>query len=173
MENLFSASAVLGLLQWMAHVRAGEWIAYLLLVTTLQALVHELGHVTAAHLCGVPSRELSIGMGPRFFSFIFPGTQCRLSFRVFPIGGRASYRARIRILRPLKRAFVCAGGWLAELALTLLLLAALRLHLLSAPLLVFPGLLLVTDVLLGLTPLTSDGQKFLYHLGLALKKQFS
>jgi len=47
--------------------------------------VHELGHFTAAKLCGVQVNEFSIGMGPELWSR--QGEDTQYSLRLFPIGG--------------------------------------------------------------------------------------
>lgn len=47
--------------------------------------IHELGHFTAAKLCGVRVNEFSIGMGPELFSRVKGET--RYSLRLLPVGG--------------------------------------------------------------------------------------
>ena len=47
--------------------------------------VHELGHFTAAKLCGIKVNEFALGMGPRIFHFKKGETE--YSLRLFPIGG--------------------------------------------------------------------------------------
>lgn len=50
--------------------------------------IHELGHFTAAKLCGVRVNEFAMGMGPTVFKVTKNATQ--YSLRLFPIGGFVS-----------------------------------------------------------------------------------
>jgi regulator of sigma E protease len=56
-----------------------------LLVAFVVILVHELGHLWAAKLCGVRVRTFSIGFGPRLVGFRLGETDYRLS--LLPLGG--------------------------------------------------------------------------------------
>lgn len=48
-------------------------------------LAHELGHLIAAKMAGIPIRTFSVGFGPRIFSVRRGGTEYRLS--LVPLGG--------------------------------------------------------------------------------------
>jgi membrane-associated protease RseP (regulator of RpoE activity) len=52
--------------------------------TALAMVVHELGHLLAAHSCNVPASELGLGMGPRLVGFRL-GT-VRFNLRAIPLG---------------------------------------------------------------------------------------
>jgi len=46
-------------------------------------IVHELGHVCAARMCGVRASELGLGLGPRLFGFAIG--KMKFSLRAIPI----------------------------------------------------------------------------------------
>jgi membrane-associated protease RseP (regulator of RpoE activity) len=50
----------------------------------LAMLIHELGHLVAARVCGVRASELGIGWGPRIFGFSAGGVEYKL--HALPIG---------------------------------------------------------------------------------------
>ena len=54
-------------------------------VVGLVIAVHELGHLLAAKLCGIPVERFSIGFGPKLIGFRRNGTSYWLSW--FPLGG--------------------------------------------------------------------------------------
>ena len=56
-----------------------------LLGFNLLILVHELGHLIAARLVGLPVRRLSVGFGPALYHFYFGETRYQLS--LVPFGG--------------------------------------------------------------------------------------
>jgi membrane-associated protease RseP (regulator of RpoE activity) len=56
--------------------------------TALAMMVHELGHLLAAHSCSVPASELGLGLGPRLTGFRLGGI--RFSLRAIPVGSFVS-----------------------------------------------------------------------------------
>jgi len=69
---------------------------------------HELGHFTAAKICGVKVNEFSIGMGPALFQFTRGETQ--YSLRILPIGGFCAMEGEDEnSVDP--RAFTSQGVW--------------------------------------------------------------
>ena len=50
----------------------------------ISLVLHECGHLIAAHLCGVPVSEAGVGWGPRLFGFRLGRVACDL--RLLPIG---------------------------------------------------------------------------------------
>jgi membrane-associated protease RseP (regulator of RpoE activity) len=47
-------------------------------------LIHELGHLTAAHACRVPATEFGLGWGRKLFAFNFGGVEYKL--HALPVG---------------------------------------------------------------------------------------
>lgn len=59
-------------------------ILSLLVFAAVAMVLHELGHLAAARLCGVAASEVGLGMGPKLFAVPLGGV--RLSVRLLPIG---------------------------------------------------------------------------------------
>ncbi len=59
-------------------------ILSLLVFAAVAMVLHELGHLAAARLCGVSASEVGLGMGPKLFAVRAGGVL--LSFRLLPIG---------------------------------------------------------------------------------------
>lgn len=51
-------------------------------------IIHELGHFTAAKLCGIQVNEFALGMGPVIFRW--QGKETAYVIRLFPLGGAVS-----------------------------------------------------------------------------------
>jgi regulator of sigma E protease len=66
----------------MAHL---GYVLEAILAVNLLVLVHEMGHLLAARLFGVPSLRFSIGLGPRLFGIRYKGTDYCIA--PVPIGG--------------------------------------------------------------------------------------
>lgn len=58
-------------------------ITILTICLGLAMIVHELGHVCAARMCGVSASELGLGLGPRLFGFAIG--KLKFSLRAFPV----------------------------------------------------------------------------------------
>lgn len=85
--------------------------------------------------------------------------------RAWPFGGRVTYNSEEYIkLSPFKKAFLSAGGWLWDLGsfamLGLIYLFLEEPH--SVFFLIMGGSFI--QVILGLSPITSDGRKFISYL---------
>jgi membrane-associated protease RseP (regulator of RpoE activity) len=65
----------------------------------LALLLHELGHLAAAHACGVTVSELSLGWGPKLFSLRFNGVDYTL--RLLPVGAYVRLDLNELRVRPL------------------------------------------------------------------------
>ena len=63
-------------------------------------LVHELGHFAVAKLSGIEVEAFSIGMGKKLVSFIFKGTEYRIS--ILPVGGYCKMKGEEQFSRALK-----------------------------------------------------------------------
>ncbi len=61
-----------------------------ILMISVLALLHELGHFIAARTFGVTVNEFAIGMGPKIISHKSKTTDIVCSLRLFPIGGFVS-----------------------------------------------------------------------------------
>lgn len=60
------------------------------LLISVLALLHELGHFLTARIFKVPVKEFAVGMGPRLFSVRSKKTETAYSLRLLPIGGFVS-----------------------------------------------------------------------------------
>jgi membrane-associated protease RseP (regulator of RpoE activity) len=72
-------------------------------------ILHELGHLTAARLCGVPVTQVGLGWGPKIFQRKFEGLDYQL--RLLPIGAFVRMDMRALQLRRLhEQLFVLGAG---------------------------------------------------------------
>jgi membrane-associated protease RseP (regulator of RpoE activity) len=75
---------------------------------TLALILHELGHLTAARLCGVPVRALSLGWGPRLYSKSLNNINCQL--RLLPIGAFVQMDMGVFRTRSLNKQLLVLGA---------------------------------------------------------------
>lgn len=154
----------------------------LLLSLLVATIVHELGHLAAARIMGIPLRLVAVGMGRTLCHRVWRGVHWEL--RLLPLGmsvgvagrwdaaGRARYGAA-------HAAAVAGGGPLAGLLLTLALAASANRLAPALPLqgwLVATGTLSLLLTILNLLPLPGlDGGHLLLRLvelcGLRLSAQ--
>jgi regulator of sigma E protease len=91
-------------------------------------LVHELGHLVAARLVGIPVAGFSVGFGPKLWSRWWGGTE--YAFRALPLGGfvlpAIADDSELRAFALRKRLAFFLAGPLANLAAVLPLFAALN-----------------------------------------------
>jgi membrane-associated protease RseP (regulator of RpoE activity) len=77
--------------------------------------IHELGHLAAARLCGVPAPELGLGWGPRLFGVKASGVEFK--FHLLPVGAYVRLDMRALQSRPLaQQVFVLLAGVFVNLA---------------------------------------------------------
>ena len=89
-------------------------ITYVLLFA-LTMFIHELGHLAAARVCGVPAPELGLGWGPRLFGFKARSVEFKL--HALPIGAYVRLDMAALQTRPLaQQVFVLLAGVLVNLA---------------------------------------------------------
>jgi membrane-associated protease RseP (regulator of RpoE activity) len=92
-------------------------IVYVLLFA-LTMFIHELGHLAAARLCGVPAPELGLGWGPKLADVSAGGVRFKL--HLLPIGAYVRLDMRELQTRPLaQQVFVLLAGVLVNLAAAL------------------------------------------------------
>jgi membrane-associated protease RseP (regulator of RpoE activity) len=92
-------------------------ITYVLLFAATM-FIHELGHLAAARLCGVPAPELGLGWGPKLFGVKIGGVNFRL--HLLPVGAYVRLDMRELQARPLgQQVFVLLAGVLVNLAAAL------------------------------------------------------
>ena len=92
-------------------------IVYVLLFA-LTLLIHELGHLVAARVCGVPAPELGLGWGPKLADVSAGGVRFKL--HLLPIGAYVRLDMRELQTRPLaQQVFVLLAGVLVNLAAAL------------------------------------------------------
>ena len=104
-----------------------SYVAVIFVVGLIIA-IHELGHLLAAKLCGIPVKRFSVGFGPRVFELTRGETSYWLSW--IPIGGYvlpAIEHDDLRELAVYKRITFALGGPIANViaAFTTLLLFGL------------------------------------------------
>ncbi|HWS54817.1 MAG TPA: site-2 protease family protein [Pyrinomonadaceae bacterium] len=81
----------------------------------LAMLIHEVGHLVAARLCGVPAPELGLGWGPKLASFRAAGVEFKL--HALPIGAYVRLDMAELQRRPLaQQTFVLLAGIFVNLA---------------------------------------------------------
>jgi membrane-associated protease RseP (regulator of RpoE activity) len=81
----------------------------------LTMFIHELGHLAAARVCGVPAPELGLGWGPRLFGLKARGVEFK--FHLLPVGAYVRLDMRALQARPLaQQVFVLLAGVLVNLA---------------------------------------------------------
>jgi membrane-associated protease RseP (regulator of RpoE activity) len=81
----------------------------------LTMFIHELGHLAAARVCGVPAPELGLGWGPRLFGLKACGVEFK--FHALPVGAYVRLDMRALQERPLaQQVFVLLAGVLVNLA---------------------------------------------------------
>jgi regulator of sigma E protease len=96
-----------------------------LILLGLLIVVHELGHLVAARLAGIPVAGFSVGFGPRLWSRQWGQVEC--SLRALPLGGFVEAGLDDFEFREIplgRRLAFFLGGPLANLAVCLPLLAA-------------------------------------------------
>jgi membrane-associated protease RseP (regulator of RpoE activity) len=64
-----------------------SFVPILIISLGVAMIVHELGHVCAARVCGVSASELGLGLGPRLFGFAIG--RLKFSLRAIPIASFA------------------------------------------------------------------------------------
>jgi regulator of sigma E protease len=91
-------------------------------------LIHELGHLAAARLVGIPVAGFSVGFGPKLWSRWWRGTE--YAFRALPLGGYVAPaiadESELRAFALRKRLAFFLGGPLANIAAALPLFALLN-----------------------------------------------
>lgn len=138
---------------------------YVALPMTL-TFCHEGGHYCAARLCGIDSKEFALGKGPAFLRVrVIAG--CTLALRMFPFGGRVTYDDRYWDLNYASRAFLSAAGWLADVALAVIVVSVVHLLGAAGPVATFLCWLVGIRVACNLLPVTDDGRKTIRYLWLA------
>ena len=99
----------------------------ILALLSLLILIHELGHLAAARLAGIPVASFSVGFGPKLWKRRYGQTE--YSLRAFPLGGFVAPATDERELNgiPLrKRLIFFLGGPLANLFVALPILSILN-----------------------------------------------
>lgn len=100
----------------------------ILVLLGLLILIHELGHLAAARLMGIPVAGFSVGLGPRIWSWRWGWTE--YSIRALPLGGyvlpAVSDPDEFRAIPLRKRLVYFLGGPVANLVAALVLFAGLN-----------------------------------------------
>ncbi len=100
----------------------------ILVLLSLLILIHELGHLAAARLVGIPVASFSVGLGPKIWSWRWRWTE--YSIRVLPLGGyvlpAVADPDQFRAIALRKRLVYFLGGPLANLLAALLACALMN-----------------------------------------------
>jgi regulator of sigma E protease len=100
----------------------------ILVLLSLLVLIHELGHLAAARLVGIPVAGFSVGLGPKVWSWRWGWTE--YSIRALPLGGyvlpAVENPDQFRRIAHRKRLLYFLGGPLANLVAALLAYAILN-----------------------------------------------
>ncbi len=100
----------------------------ILVLLGLLILIHELGHLAAARLVGIPVAGFSVGLGPKIWSWRWGWTE--YSIRALPLGGyvlpAVSEPEPFRSIALRKRLVYFFGGPLANLVAALILCAGMN-----------------------------------------------
>lgn len=82
-------------------------------------VLHELGHLVAARVCGVPIKQAGLGWGPKLFGVRVSDVDCQL--RALPVGAYIQMDMAALQTRPLlQQLFVLGAGVGVNLALCVL-----------------------------------------------------
>jgi membrane-associated protease RseP (regulator of RpoE activity) len=85
-----------------------------LICFAIAMLIHELGHLAAARLCGVPATELGLGWGRRLCGFRLGGVEYKL--HLLPIGAYVRLNMDVLLRRPLsQQSFILLAGIIVNL----------------------------------------------------------
>ncbi len=98
-----------------------------LVLLSLLIVIHELGHLVAARLVGVPIASFSVGFGPKLWKRRYG--QVEYSLRAFPLGGFVvpdTDEWEFGVIPLHKRLIFFVGGPLANLLVTLPVFAGLN-----------------------------------------------
>lgn len=100
----------------------------ILFLLSFLILLHEVGHLVAAKLVGIPVADFSVGLGPKVWTRRWRGTD--YSLRALPLGGfvlpAVAEESEFRRIALRRRIAFFLGGPLANLATALPLLAVLN-----------------------------------------------
>lgn len=104
-----------------------NYLAVFILINLL-ILVHELGHLIAAKLSGIPIERFSVGFGPKLWSFKKGRTEYRIS--LFPVAGYVLPEMKdfddFYRISSSRRIVFALGGPFANLILSIICLAVLN-----------------------------------------------
>ena len=79
-----------------------------ILAFTIALVLHELGHLTAAKLCGVPVTSIGLGWGPKLCRRTFRDIDCQL--RVLPLGAFVQFEMSVFHRRPVNQQLLVLGA---------------------------------------------------------------
>lgn len=100
----------------------------ILFLLSFLILLHEVGHLVAAKIVGIPVAEFSVGLGPKVWTWRWRGTD--YSLRALPLGGfvlpAVAEESDFRRIALRRRIAFFLGGPLANLATALPLFAVLN-----------------------------------------------
>jgi membrane-associated protease RseP (regulator of RpoE activity) len=85
--------------------------ANFILSFTAALVLHELGHLVAAKLCGVPVTSIGLGWGPKLCRRTFRDIDCQL--RVLPLGAFVQLEMAVFHRRPVNQQLLVLGAGIA------------------------------------------------------------
>lgn len=144
------------------------WFCICFAIGHIIVFFHEIGHMLCASFVGTKTSELWFGrlLLPGCFSV----SNIRIRLGIFP-GGRCIYDiADFTAAQPFKRAFMSAGGWLIELFLWAAAKTFILVTNTNSTSVFIVYFFLTLKIILGITPITSDGRRLLMYLYFGLRQ---
>lgn len=78
---------------------------------TIALVLHELGHLVAAHLCRVPVTSIGLGWGPKLCRRTVRDIDCQL--RMLPLGAFVQLKMNVFHQRPVRQQLLVLGAGIA------------------------------------------------------------
>lgn len=136
-------------------------------VPMFMTICHEAGHYYAGKLSGVGCKRFALGMGPAVLRLRIPAEGCDFVLGMLPAGGRVTYDDRYWKVSHIRRAFMSAAGWLADIAIALLIGLVVNLTKATGPIVTVVTTLAYLRVACALLPITGDCKHTVTSLWLA------
>lgn len=154
-------------------------IFFTILMLSCVLIIHEAGHYYAVKLCGVTPTKFCIGKThffgiPLKISFVNKSDNCLVEFGFYyPSGFFQYYSDTQDRLSFFKKAFISSAGWIAEGLMFLVLITFSIFFQLDSIYYAFVYYYMKFRLIFILTPVTSDGRKFIKYLFNAFAAIFS
>ena len=145
-------------------------IFFIILLMSCILIIHEAGHYYAVKLCSGTPIKFCIGKTHLFgiplkMSFVNKSDNCLVEFGFYYPSGFVQYNSdTYGRLSFFKKAFISSAGWIAEGLMFLILITFSTFLQLDSIYYVFVYYYMKFRLIFILTPVTSDGRKFIKYL---------